>query len=259
MTHSDPHEAMREVAREVLRELMPATARDALGKPAPNGHGGGESHHRAPAPPRHPDPGEHGEIVPIVPAPPVAAVLRPSTWEGPAVPGEVIGGRAPAPATDPASAPAPPSTPAPASDRPASSRAAPPPSARASTPAPAGESDSGARVEPVTIDTDEDLDRFVRTLLARLENPRDRRAIRAGRLRFALRRAAASRSEAATGPGGARTATVRVGKGAVTERAVRDAAAQGVGLMLPRGAVLTPLARDQARALGVEIEREAKC
>jgi len=40
---------------------------------------------------------------------------------------------------------------------------------------------------------------------------------------------------------------------------VRDAAAEGARLVLARGAVLTPLARDRARALGVEIERERKC
>jgi hypothetical protein len=52
---------------------------------------------------------------------------------------------------------------------------------------------------------------------------------------------------------------IRVGKGAVTERTVRNAAADGARLVLARGAVLTPLARDQARALGVEIEKEARC
>jgi acetaldehyde dehydrogenase/alcohol dehydrogenase len=36
-----------------------------------------------------------GDPVPRVPAPPVAAVLRPSTWAGPPVPGEVIGDGAP--------------------------------------------------------------------------------------------------------------------------------------------------------------------
>jgi hypothetical protein len=45
----------------------------------------------------------------------------------------------------------------------------------------------------------------------------------------------------------------------VTERVVRQAAAEGARLVLARGAVLTPLGRDQARALGVEIERERKC
>ena len=48
-------------------------------------------------------------------------------------------------------------------------------------------------VESVALGSDEDLDRFVRTLLARFENPRDREAIRAGRLRFTLNRGAVAR------------------------------------------------------------------
>ena len=48
----------------------------------------------------------------------------------------------------------------------------------------------------------------------------------------------------------------RVERGAVTERVVRDAARAGERLVLGRGAVLTPLARDRARSSGVEIEKE---
>jgi hypothetical protein len=49
---------------------------------------------------------------------------------------------------------------------------------------------------------------------------------------------------------------VRVERGAVTERTVARAAADGCRLVLGRRAVLTPLARDKARVLGVEIEKE---
>ena len=45
-------------------------------------------------------------------------------------------------------------------------------------------------------------------------------------------------------------------KGAVTERAVNAAAKAGARLVLGPRAVLTPLARDKARALGVPIEKE---
>jgi len=56
---------------------------------------------------------------------------------------------------------------------------------------------------------------------------------------------------------GRRGAAVRrVERGAVTERMVRDAATAGERLVLGRGAVLTPLAKDRARASGVEIEKE---
>ena len=105
---------------------------------------------------------------------------------------------------------------------------------------------SASGAEPVTLDTDDDVDRFVRALLARFENPGDREAIRAGRIRFTLSRA-----------GGRGGGAVRVERGAVTERKVEEAAKAGGRLVLGPGAVLTPLARDKARAKGIKIEREA--
>ena len=94
----------------------------------------------------------------------------------------------------------------------------------------------------------------MRSLVHRLENPRDRMAIRSGRLRFRLGAiAAAGGAPATVGP------AIRVERGAVTERAVRDAAAAGARLVLARRAVLTPMARDRARSLGVEIEKERPC
>jgi hypothetical protein len=101
-------------------------------------------------------------------------------------------------------------------------------------------------VEPVTIESDADLERFVRALLARFEDPREREAIRDGRVRFTLGRAGA-----AAGAG-----AVRVERGALTERKVAEAAKAGARLVLGPGAVVTPLAREKARALGIEIERE---
>jgi hypothetical protein len=109
--------------------------------------------------------------------------------------------------------------------------------------APAGH-DHGA-AEPVTIESDADLDRFVRALAARLEDADQRAAARAGRLRFTLGRGAAT-------PAG----VMRVAHGAVTERTIKKAADAGGRLVLGPGAVLTPLAREKARALGVELERE---
>jgi hypothetical protein len=104
-----------------------------------------------------------------------------------------------------------------------------------------------ASVETVSLRTDADLDAFARRLLHLFENPKHRDALRSGRLRFRLAPAAV--------PGSARPAH-RVEKGAVTEAMVRDAARDGARLVLGRRAVLTPLARDRARAAGVEIERE---
>jgi hypothetical protein len=166
----------RDAARELLRELL----HEALA----NGNG---------APP----------AAPQVPAPPVAAVLRPSTWQAPPAPGEVIGdGTAASPPND-GSAPA---------------------------------------AEFVRLDTDADLDRFVHSVLDRAA------AIRAGQLRFTLARGSA--------PGS--TGVMRVERGAVTERTVKAAADAGARLLLARGAVMTPLAREKARALGIEIERERR-
>jgi hypothetical protein len=190
VTEAERLATMRQAAREVLRELLP----DILEGEAA---------------------GSRDSVVPLVPAPPVAAVLRPSTWTAPAGPGEVIGDAQPASA---------------------------PPS-------------DGARVEAVTLDSDADLQRFVASLLTRVENPGELGALRTGRLRFALRRT--PEPPALAGAGAQVQAQVmRVDKGAVTERIVREAAAAGARLVLARRAVLTPLARDQARALHVAIERQ---
>lgn len=172
---SDP-DAMRAVAREVLAELLSETRSNG------NGHGNG--------------------VVPQVPPPPVAAVLRPSTWAAAPVPGEIVG--RPAAGHEPV-------------------------------------------LEAVSLRSDEDLDRFVHVVLARAED------IRAGRLRFTL----GTPSHPAPTPGNA--AALHVAKGAVTERTIRDAAAKGTRITLGRRAVLTPLARDTARKLGVEIEKEKPC
>jgi hypothetical protein len=186
--------SQRDEARRLVRELL-----DEILQPNGNGNGHVTVHEGAPP----------------VPAPPVPAVLRPSTWTQPPVPGEIVG--------DGSAAPAAASEPVVAAD--------------------------GA--ERVTIDSDADLDSFVRSLLARFENPRDRMALRSGQLRFTLRRRSTGEQ------GGAEV--MRIEKGAVTERTVKDAARAGARLMLAPRAVLTPLARETARALGVEIERERRC
>ena len=87
---------------------------------------------------------------------------------------------------------------------------------------------------------------FVRNLLRLFENPKTRADLRHGRLSFRL--AGTERS----GPG----ATKRIERGAVTERQITDIAASGASLVLGPRAVLTPLARERARALGVTIHKE---
>ena len=102
-------------------------------------------------------------------------------------------------------------------------------------------------VEVVSIRTDADLGNFVLHLLHLFENPKHRDALRTGRLRFRLA------ATAATGPA---QPSHRVEKGAVTEAMVAASARAGARLVLGRRAVLTPLARDRARATGVEIVKE---
>jgi hypothetical protein len=133
--------------------------------------------------------------------------------------------------------------------------------------------------ETVNLSTDEDLAAFVARLLDL--DPEAREDLRAGRKRFRLAvpshpqtpqapsvtqtasLSAASGGSGAHGPNGltavngsAGPPARRIERGAVTEKVVRDAARAGERLVLGPGAVLTPLARDRARASGVEISRE---
>ena len=135
-----------------------------------------------------------------------------------------------------------------ATSPPAADGTAPPPrgrrarAGRAGRPRPAAE-DSWV----VRIGTDAELRDFALRVLRLADNPKLRRDLIAGRIRFRL----------AEQPAGAASQAVhRVDKGAVTERAVAAAAQAGARLVLGPRAVLTPLARDKARALGVPIEKE---
>lgn len=113
-------------------------------------------------------------------------------------------------------------------------------------PSPAGES--------VSLRTDAELDAFVRRVAALCEDPRRREALRTGRSRFRLAGAAGSTSR--SGGDGPSAGVLRIDSGAVTERKVAQAAKEGLRLVLGRRAVLTPLARDRARTLGVAVEKE---
>lgn len=103
------------------------------------------------------------------------------------------------------------------------------------------------RLELVRVRDDDDLAAFARRVLDAADD------VRAGRVVFALADeppSAASAPSAAAAPAGH-----HVERGAVTERHVRAAEAAGRRLVLGPRAVLTPLARDRARAKGVEIVR----
>ena len=116
--------------------------------------------------------------------------------------------------------------------------------------------------ETVNLSTDEGLAAFVTRLLDL--DPDQREELRSGRKRFRLAAPSAA-AAAAPVPAGAAHGAERAGesalvrrieRGAVTEAVIKAAARAGERLVLGRGAVLTPLARDRARASGVQIEKE---
>jgi hypothetical protein len=122
-----------------------------------------------------------------------------------------------------------------------------------------------AVTETVNLSTDEDLAAFVERLLDL--DPGQREELRSGRKRFRLASPQALSVPAGAGQAGAGhsngaeragpSAPVRrIERGAVTEAVIAAAAGAGERLVLGRGAVLTPLARDRARASGVQIEKE---
>ena len=138
--------------------------------------------------------------------------------------------------------------------------------------------------ETVNLSTDEDLAAFVTRLLDLDSETRE--DVRAGRKRFRLAvpqnpqdsqapqapqvadLASISVSSAPPGAHGTNRQTAvngsgdpparRIERGAVTEKMVLDAARAGQRLVLGPRAVLTPLARDRARASGVEIINEGQ-
>ena len=104
--------------------------------------------------------------------------------------------------------------------------------------------------ETVNLSTDEDLAAFVRRLLDL--DPDQREELRSGQKRFRL----AAVVWAPPDPGPGASLVRRIERGAVTEAMINQAARAGERLVLGRGAVLTPLARDRARTSGVPIEKE---
>ena len=111
-----------------------------------------------------------------------------------------------------------------------------------------GTGGTGGTVRAVRLATDAELRAFVAEVLRLADDPRRRADLEAGRLRFTL-------GDHPAGAASARPAR-KIEKGAVTERAVLAAAKAGERLVLGPRAVLTPLARDKARALGVRVEKE---
>ena len=93
--------------------------------------------------------------------------------------------------------------------------------------------------EAVRIGTDAELQAFI----ARLSSPGVIETVRSGKLRFTLAQAAP-----------VFTSTGDVLEGVISEQKISSLATMGT-LILGPTAVLTPLARDRARKLGLKIER----
>jgi hypothetical protein len=102
----------------------------------------------------------------------------------------------------------------------------------------------------VQVRDDRDLADLVTQVLNLAEDPGTAADLRAGRIRFRLD--GDQPRTAATVP-----APIDVERGAVTERLVARAAREHRPLRLGPRAVVTPLARDRARALGVALDRTA--
>ena len=108
--------------------------------------------------------------------------------------------------------------------------------------------------ETVNLSTDGDLAAFVQRLLDL--DPDEREQLRSGRKRFRLAPPVPAGASNGAERAGESTPARRIERGAVTEAVINQAARAGERLVLGRGAVLTPLARDRARACGVQIEKE---
>ena len=149
---------------------------------------------------------------------------------------------------------------------------------------------AGETLRGVRLTSDDELHAFVQEVLRLARDPQRRQDMLTGRLRFTLAPSAHGGQARASGavssngsdppmipkdlrritpqslrdhegPGtgtsrGGTSVVRRVEKGAVTERAVIAAAKAGARLVLGPRAMLTPLARDKARALGVPVEKE---
>ena len=107
---------------------------------------------------------------------------------------------------------------------------------------------------PVRLADDQDVQKFVSHILRLVEDPVRREALRSGQIKFALARDSGPGAQPKTSTD---ERTVRIDRGALTEKAVTAAARSGRSIVLARGAVITPLALEKARTLGVAVHKEA--
>lgn len=94
-----------------------------------------------------------------------------------------------------------------------------------------------------------DLNGFARDIAAACDHPDLRAAIRDGQIQF---HTASTSSAEAAAPRGMH----RIDKGLLSEAAVIEAARASSRIVLGRGVAITPLARDKARELKIELVRD---
>lgn len=107
--------------------------------------------------------------------------------------------------------------------------------------------------ETISIANDAELQAFVRRLLDLSTDPGGREALRSGRHGFRLAGSAAA-PEPTGGP--ERQHEERIDRGVLSESKVIGLARSGRRIVLGKRVVVTPLAQDKARQLGVKLERE---
>ena len=108
--------------------------------------------------------------------------------------------------------------------------------------------------EIVTVASQADLDAAIRRLLGDASNPERRQALERGEVRFVF---AGPSSGSTSVQSQQAVAAHRVERGAVTERHVKAAAESGAVIVTATRVVITPLAKDRARALGVVIRKDS--
>ena len=102
-----------------------------------------------------------------------------------------------------------------------------------------------------------DLDRFARAIAIACEDASLKAAIIAGDLRFAPAGPPPPRAAAVTTkPAAARTGTFQFGSGVLSEAKIVEISRNHQRIVIGEEVVLTPLARDKAREMKVEIVRQ---
>ena len=122
----------------------------------------------------------------------------------------------------------------------------------------------GESLVELNIENDEQLNRFVRDFAKCLHDSSVEALIMSGRLRFKLKRhsiecAEPSRPETKNSdasPQDIKRAETRVETGMLSEAKVADLAKRSQRIVIDKQVVLTPLAKDRARAIGIEIVRQ---